>query len=601
MIASGVGWVHLGLALIVTLTLAGGIFGLGGLVAGTGGIGSRWIRGWTGVWWTVALSAQFFGPRVGVSCGAAAATTGVVWLMRHPGSHVRTAFAASTALLVGAPLWMAPPQFYDTLVYHLGLPWSWLVNGSFAPVDHNLFSHFPLAASTVYLLPVAAGVPEAAAGLHWLSFGIALNATLKLSRNLGAGRWSWMGALLLFGTWHAPWLASLAGADVFVLLGVIVAAERLTSASDPADVPWVDVGMALGLALASKYTAAVPVAALLLAAWMFQRPRWKIFGAGAISIVASSFWWVRNALTVGNPFHPLLWTWFRGGGWTAEDYARYAGLVREGVAGAGSWMMGVIHLGTPSQLGVWFGMAAVVALAGVCARDSESKRARTIGAAALLTLVAWTVTAQTGRYALPAAALIAALAASGLARLRPRYAKLAAAALGCAAVHGVIVWGLFVFGSLGLQRSWLGSASREEWRHAVTVNDPTPAYRAADTLLPANSRVLIVGEGRPFGCPRPHHASSPYDAQWLQSVVQESPSAAAVSRAVAAAGWTHLLINWAEVNRLGGDDFRVLRWRSQEEFERYKEFGIRHTERVWADGALEIRVVRSEDPPDGAP
>jgi hypothetical protein len=239
-------------------------------------------------------------------------------------------------------------------------------------------------------------------------------------------------------------------------------------------------------------------------------------------------------------------------------------------------------------------MAVAVSLAAVLVRGAASPRARFVGAAALLTLAGWSVTAHTARYALPAAALVAALAAAGLARLTPRTAYLAAAALGTAAAHGGLVLGLFLFGSLGVQRSWLGGDAREAWRHAVTLNDPAPAYRAAETVLPRESRILIVGEGRPFGCPRPHRVSSPYDSQWLQAVVERSATADDVSRAVVEAGWTHLLFNWDEINRLGGDDFRILRWRNPADLERYREFGMRHTERVWADGALEIRSVRSE-------
>ena len=590
---------HLAAAMGVSLALAGGLYGLGDLFTRRGGTGNRWVHGWSAMWWIVALPAEFLGPRVGVAFGAAAAIVGLVRLLRRSRELKPSALAAGGALLVGAPLWLAPPHFYDALVYHLGLPWTWLVNGSFAPAEHNLFSHFPLAGSTVFLLPVAAGVPEAAAGLHWLTFAAVLTTVARLSKNIGAGRWSWMAAILLGGTWHAPWMASIAGADHLVVLGVVVAAELWTAPAESGQRPWVAAGVALGLALSSKYTAAVPVAALLIAAFALCRPRREAIGAGAMALAMSSFWWVRNAATVGNPFHPLLWNWFGGGGWTGEDYARYTGIVRENVGGVRSGFVGALNLATPSQLGVWFALAVVVALATVFAPGPASRNARLVAVAALLAVVGWSMTAQITRYALPAAALVAALAAAGLARLTPRLANLAAAAMGVAAVHGVLILGVFLFGTLGIQRAWIGVDSRETWRHAVTLDDPAPAYRAAEKLLPRDARILVVGEGRPWWCPRPHNVSSPYDSQWLQTIVERSVSAADVRRAVAAAGWTHLLFNWAELNRLGGDDYRLLRWRTPADSERYREFGIRFTERVWADGPLEIRVVRSEAP-DGA-
>jgi len=578
----------------VSLALAGGLYGLGDLLTRRGGTGNRWVHGWSAMWWIVAMPAEFLGPRVGVAFGAAAAIVGLVRLSRRSRDSKTPALAAAAALLVGAPLWLAPPHFYDALVYHLGLPWSWLVNGNFGPTSHNLFSHFPLAGSTVFLLPVAAGVPEAAAGLHWLTFAAILATVVRLSKNLGAGRWSWMAAILFGGTWHAPWMASIAGADHLVVLGLVVAAELWTAPVRNGQRPWVAAGVALGLALSSKYTAVVPVAALLFAAFALCRPRREAIGAGAVALATSSFWWVRNAVTVGNPFHPLLWNWFRGEGWTAEDYARYTGIVREGVAGARSWIVGPLSLATPSQLGVWFGLAVVVALAAVLGPRPAFRPACFVAAAALLAMAGWAATAQTARYALPTAALVAALAAAGLAQLAPPIARIAAAALGAAAAHGFLVLGLFLFGTLGIQRTWLGGESREAWRHAVTLNDPIPAYRASERLLPRDARILVVGEGRPWWCPRPHHVSSPYDAQWLQTIVERSATAADVHQAVIAAGWTHLLVNWAELNRLGGNDYRMLRWRAPADLERYREFGIRFTERIWADGALEIRVIRSD-------
>ncbi len=589
---------HLATSTGIALGIAGGLYGLGDLLTQRGGFGNRWVQGWAASWWVVALSAAFFGPSAGVAFGSAAVVAGLFRVFFRWREFKRTVLAAGAALLAGAPLWLAPPHFYDALVYHLGLPWSWLVNGSFAPVDHNLFSHFPLAGSTVFLLPVAAGVPEAAAGPHWLTFAAVLTTVVRLSKNLGAGRWSWIAAILLGGTWHGPWMASLAGADHLVLLGVLVAAELWTSPEDNGRRPWaaagVALGRALGLALSSKYTAAVPVAALLVAAFALCRPRREAIGAGVIALATSSFWWVRNAATAGNPFHPLLWNWFGGGGWTAEDYARYTGIVREGVAGAESCIVGMLNLATPAQLGVWFSLAVVVALAAVFGPGSAPRHARVIAVAALLSVVGWSVTAQIARYALPVAALVAALAAAELARLTRRVAYVAAAAMGIAAAHGVVVFGVFVFGTLEIQRTWLGVESREGWRHAVTLNDPAPAYRAAETLLPRDAHILVVGEGRSLWCPRPHRVSSPYDSQWLQSIVERSATAEDVRRALAAAGWTHLLFNWAELNRLGGDDYRLLRWRTPADLERYREFGIGSTERVWADGPLEIRSLRVE-------
>jgi len=127
------------------------------------------------------------------------------------------------------------------------------------------------------------------------------------------------------------------------------------------------------------------------------------------------------------------------------------------------------------------------------------------------------------------------------------------------ALCGLVRLASFVLGTLGLGPTWVGSVGREAWRHSVTVNDPLPAYPRCDALLPTGARILVVGEGRAWGCPRPHHVGSPYDRQLVQAFIEEASSAAERVNRLRSAGFTHLLTNLGEVGRLGGPDFRVLR------------------------------------------
>jgi hypothetical protein len=519
---------HLALVVGVTVATAAGLFGLGDLLARREGATIRWVFGWSALWWIIALPSQFLGPRAGVVTGIVAVVAGVVRLFTRRRQLQRPATWGAAALAVGAPLWLVTPNFYDALVYHLGLPWSWLVNGSFAPTQHNIFSHFPLAASTVYLLPVAAGTPEAAAGLHWLTFVTALASAVALARNLGAQRWSWTAALFVFAAWHAPWLATLAAADHLVLLGILVAAEILTSPEDTG-LPWLEAGVALGLSLSSKYTAIMPAAAMLGAAVVFLRPRWTAVAAGATALATSSFWWIRNVWETGNPMHPLLWGVFGGPGWTAEEYARYSRVVREGVVGPQSWFTGPVELAKPANLGLWLPLAALVSLAAIFPPRSVRAQTRWIAASALLGIASWAMTAQTARYAIPAAALVACLAAAGLARMTAGAARVAAAALGLAVLHGVWTLGFFLFGLFHIERpGWAAPRATRgrtpsssttlrprTWRlerFATRRPDPDRGRRPAVFLPEAASRELPL-----------RHAADPGDRRAVEDPRRRSP------------------------------------------------------------------------------
>ena len=580
---------HLVAALGLALGLLGGAVGLGRLAGGRDLPGAA-VLGLHLLWWPGALAGVVVSPGTAAVVVLAAAAAGLAALLSRRVPRRQLAVLGA-AVVAGAPVWLAPPVFYDALVYHLGMPWTWLVNGSMAPVEHNLFSHFPLAASVVFLGPVRLGVPEAAAGLHWACLWLAVAAAVELARRLGAEQRAWVAGLCTAVSWHALWIAGVAAVDQLVVLAVAVAAvEMVVFLEDHRRRPWT-AGLALGLALAVKYTAAVPAAALLLASLAVRPRRWRWpVAAGAVAALSSSFWYLRNLLTTGNPVYPLFWGVFGGRGWTAADNARYLATVREGVGGWRSLVEGTVQLLDPGRgLGWWLPVAAVLAV-GAAVRGRREARVRWLLLACALTVSGWLATSHTTRYALVLGPLAGALAARGLAGLGRAARRLAVAGLVLAALAGVGRWAVFTFGELGWAHWLAGGRAAEEWRHRVTVNDPAPAWRAADRLLPATSRILLVAEGRSWGCPRPHHASSAYDTQLVQRVVEETPSAEAAASRLRGLGFTHMMINLGELARLHGPPYLVLHWRDPGAAARWREL-VASSRPVWRGDVLALREL----------
>jgi hypothetical protein len=574
-----------------TAALAGGIAELGRRLGGES-LAARWVRGWTALWWLVAVTSQLVSPAVAAVVGSfvvLAAFAAWGYRERHA---ARPWLLGGAAVLAGAPLYLCPPVFYDALVYHLGLPWSWLINASFDPIEHHVFSHFPIAGQAVFLIPVGWGLPEAAAGVHWMCLAVTLAVCVHLARRLGAGGWSVLAPLLLAGCWHLLWIAGQPAVDLLVTLAVVAAVEALAAEGEPR---WLDLGLACGLAAATKYPAAVPVAAVMLAALVFFPGRWRRLAVAlAVAGAAASFAPVRNLITTGNPVYPLLWPLFGGSGWSARDDARWASLVHEGVGGLASLPSGLLRLVRPPDgLGWWVVVAAVLAIAAVLPRGEAARSRRLVAAAAVLGLGGWLVSSQTTRYAFPMATLLAVLAAVGASRV-PRRAGLAAAVAVAATVAlGLADLGRFTLGRLQIHRMWTGEASSEEWRHQVTVNDPLPAYRAAESGIHGSARLVVVGDGRSWGCRVPHHVSSSYDLQLVQAWVEAADTADEVARTAAAEGFSHLLINWGELERLGGPGFQVLRWRSAADQQRWELFLRQWTVSLASSPPCELRAIRA--------
>lgn len=578
-------------ALAATGALAGGIAELGRRLGGET-LAARWVRGWTALWWLVAVTAQLVAPAVAAVVGTLVVLAAfAAWGYREHHA-ARPWLLGGAAVLAGAPLYLCPPVFYDALVYHLGLPWSWLINASFDPIEHHVFSHFPIAGQAVFLIPVGWGLPEAAAGLHWFCLAVTLAACVRLAQRLETGGWAVLAPLLLVGCWQVLWVAGQPAVDLLVTAAIVAAVEALTAEPEPR---WLDFGLACGLAAATKYPAVVPTAALMLVAVLFFPGRWRRIGiSAAVAVAAASFVPVRNLLTTGNPVYPLLWSLFGGSGWSASDDARWLSLVHEGVHGFASLPSGIVRLVRPPDgLGWWAVVAAVLALAAVLHAGQGARSRRLVAVAALLGLGGWLVSSQIVRFAFPVASLLAVLAAAGASRLPRRSAAAAAVVVSATVALGLADLGRFTVGRLQIHRMWTGEATRDEWRHRVTLNDPLPAYRAAEAELQASARLLVVGEGRSWGCSVPHHVSSFHDRQLIQTWVEAAAAADEVARTAAAEGFSHLLINWGELERLGGRDFQVLRWRSAADEQRWELFLRQWTVPVASSPPCELRAIRA--------
>lgn len=71
-----------------------------------------------------------------------------LWLAAMP----FLALAVITALLPPGVMWPGEPHWYDVVSYHLQLPREWYEIGRIVPLEHNVFSYFPLNVEMHYLL-----------------------------------------------------------------------------------------------------------------------------------------------------------------------------------------------------------------------------------------------------------------------------------------------------------------------------------------------------------------------------------------------------------------------------------------------------------------
>lgn len=529
----------------------------------------------------------------------AAAATGalglVLWRSVHSdvkpaGIPAPGAYALCLVPLFLLPLIFLPPFFYDMLHYHYGLPSIFLRSGHTVPLPYVVESFFPLGVEMLYLVGMADGGYLGANLVNVVLIALCDLGILCLADRLGARR-TGIAALLLFTfSSTALYTVFLQKIDLGVTLFFFSFAYAFLLYLDTgADRRFLFLSAALaGLALGGKYTmlAFVPVVALIGFAERL-RDLWKQGETGegvgkrtpawqdvllffAICIVVYSIWPARNLAAVGNPVYPLLTEIFRSAGWSPAQSERLSGDAHSLHAMLHSWRDVGVLLGSvtffprPSVTG--FGSSLGVAVIGAVVFLFRRKQAppwaflRNVTAACL---AVWFLTSWFSRFLLPALPLMALLTGKIFDDLGRKAGR----------AGGVVIVGLVALSLVAqsftlkeppnILKAWEASLSLpgRPGRAMALVSHLVPTLAAArfvNTRLPDDARLLFLGDTMTYYYRRDFVAPSAFDVHPLQAIALPGRSREEIREELLRGGFTHVLMNWSEWNRLGNSYYRNL-------------------------------------------
>jgi len=451
---------------------------------------------------------------------------------------------AAAAGALWLPVALAPPFFYDALVYHLGLPWQALQEGALRAHPESVFAAFPPLAQLLALPSLALGLDRAPALLHLSSWLIAAVALHSLARRLGAPRpTAGAAAALLMILPACPLIPGMATAEGWLLAPLLVALQLALRPTRPG-AP-LAAGLFAGIAVSARLQG-LPWAAIVLVLILGARPfQPRRLGMAVLGLLAGALpWWLKNLVLLHDPTAPLLWR--REG---LETLWRDAGT---------AVLQGASLVEIPARLAHALApeLPYLVPLALAAALALRRRAARPLAVACVLGLAAWSAGGALPRFLAPTVAVLVAMAAAAGSSRWSRWA--AGLALAAAAVVG-LGGAATLLHRLGLPH--LIALPPGSARPAVP-NDPAPAFvRAAE--LPADARLLFVGEPRGLGCPRPFVAPSQHDVSPLREPLEAADRPEAVRDWLSGRGYTHLLVNQLELGRLAGG-YPVAPWRTAE-------------------------------------
>lgn len=472
---------------------------------------------------------------------------------------------------------LLPPAEYDVREYHLQAAKEWWQSGEIGFLPHNIYANMPMAAESHAVVAMmwfdlfgvdadswwwgALSGKVVIAGYAILTALLVGGVARRLLRAPGgplpesgdslAAEWSVVLALAFPAVVEVASLGLIEPAvAAYLAAGLLIAAASRPSSAH-SGTPLASAALAVGLGLAGGFAVACKYPAVLivlpvLAACQFRRARPRDYLLFAIAAgIGGGWWYAKNAALAGNPVYPLLGNWLGGETLTAEKIAQW----NRGHAVPGYSLEGLVH-SILELLWRWRlqGWLVVPAVLWGTILGWRYPAVRWLAASGGYVFAAWWLaTHRIERFLLPAAPLVFVLAAFGVAEFYRtvgiRWATLVLC--GLAAMNGVYVASPVLGDSrIAVDLRYL----RRDDESASSISRLPEHVRWVNQHLGAEDRVLIVGDAAVFDYEVPLAYSTTFDRSPLIEIVARPE--AEWRAALAARGFTHLLVHWGEIQRL---------------------------------------------------
>lgn len=467
--------------------------------------------------------------------------------------------------------------FYDQWHYHLGFPYHWLREGTLVTYERQAYSFFPANMGLLYTYALAGPGGWAAQVVHWWLGALTAGGSAAVAQRLGApvaGRA--LAAAAFLTTPAVVQMGSLAGSDLGAAafaVGGVLAVLRMVGDRQASGSMALFAGIAAGLSAGCKYTAiatvVIPVGVLAvataIAAGYGPRGVRRVLSVGLAFAIgagaALSPWLARNWVVTGNPVYPYFAAAFHdapSGALDGEDNTTSGigtfELSRNKVAEA-------LTLGTFSRhghagdIGPVYLLFVPLVLTWWWRNRERAETWVTVGFLALA-IPAWAAGPTLGRYLLPILAIGAGLIGVSWSSISPRWPPavrhLAALVLmvifaaNCNPVRGEYL--------LDQLRCFLGAGESEIY--LATKCTQIEPFAAANRVLPAAAKVLLVGEPRPFGIDRDVVVEDQFGTPLLVELANSSRTPGEIANRLRALGVTHMIWNATEAARIAGAESR---------------------------------------------
>ncbi len=481
---------------------------------------------------------------------------------------------------------LLPETFYDSLNYFLAMPSFWLFQHGISDCPTHLLSGYFHGGSLFFLNGFILGGTEGAKALNVVilfCLGVGVFGWVKELGGFLAGTFAGM-AIFTFPLLFLNTLAvRVDGLLCFSLFLFFYSFDKACQASSKKEAWIIVASLFAGLALSIKPTAVVGIGAAFLAYfWEYGFQPVKRFKKIwlfllALPVLEVGPWLVKNACFAGNPFFPYAISWMGGRQFPAWSYQR---LLHENqqFLPMDQGLMSFIDL--PWRLtmpqsgdGQFIGPLLLAFLPVLFFTRTQNKSIGFLVKTMLLSFVFGLSLSHMLRFSMPAFVLAFMILTLALTAEKNDWLKILWG--GALVFSGLLFFVYYLglsarfFNGMGI---WTGRETAEGYLNRQMLNSYEPIVVWTDQNLPADARLLIVGDARGLYYRRTFYANSVFDEPFFAAAARGEKDAEGIWTRLHQMGITHVVFNIPEGERVSSEyhhyDLSLPEWKKLNDFVR---------------------------------
>lgn len=500
---------------------------------------------------------------------------------------------------------LIPETFYDSLVYHLGVPLQWLQNHRIFSISSIHMSYYPFNIQLLYGIGILLK-DEILSSLIHFSLGILLVSIIyAFCKKYFKGGIALFASTIFYTVPLVGMVTSKTAIEVGLGVYEFLAVFSFINWASENKKEWFYLsGIFSGIALGGKYISGFCTVSLIFAIFLkclfFDREKFwqglkKVIIFGLVSFSVASPWYIRNIATTGNPIYPFLSGkvgFLQPRAWSFSDPPFYPLSLKS--------MLLLPWKSTMGRLQESFsGPIFLLLLPLFFIFKNVSKPVKLLWSYFIPYLLLWVIVGKGYlRYFIPALPILSIVASYYLFEVKENlFLRKGLVFVSCV----IFLTNLeFLLSMQKVNRDpWgvaLGFQTKEDYLKTQRPSYPCPYYGTinwANRNLPKEAKILFIGECRGYYSKRKFVCGAAADFAPLIEYIKETENAEALYSRLNEEGITHFLINLKEAIRLKG--YNIFYW-DKKEFEIFCSFWDKYIKQLYGeDGVYLYEILSKQD------